>query len=55
VGPANALLQELLAIFRRLKIVNDTEESYMHVLGLSCIPVSLELIKDMETPVTSAD
>lgn len=42
----NSLLQQLLQIFRKLKNVNNPEQTYIDLLELSCTNTSIELVRE---------
>lgn len=42
-GPFSARLEELIAILRRLKNVNDPSQNYVDLLQLSCVAASRQL------------
>ncbi|KAK9318964.1 hypothetical protein V1517DRAFT_82913 [Lipomyces orientalis] len=44
--PFNLRLQELLDVFRQLKDVNNPNQSYLHLLELSCTSTSINLAKE---------
>lgn len=44
-----SLLQQLLQIFRKLKNVNNPDQSYIDLLELSCTNTSMELVRGGST------
>lgn len=40
----DARLQELRGIFRELKSINNTSQSYIDLLGLSCTSTAMEMM-----------